>query len=76
MNYIRSFKQWVDLTYQKYNQNLTATVMTAASISAADQLLIVAFIGDLNRLKQLMSGTIPGTAFDAMFDTTAYLGLV
>lgn len=74
---ILAFLQWAQRRYNAYNQNLsTAAQMTAAGFSAtADQNTITAFIGDLNRLQQLMTGTLPATATNMQFDAQAVLGV-
>lgn len=75
---LRSFMHFVQDAYQSLNQNLsTAAQQTAAGFSTtADQNAINALIGDLNRLKQLMSGTVPTQAFDVMFDTSSITGFL
>jgi len=73
---MRSYIDWVNDRYQSYNQNMTTDNMTAAGISSGDQGAILAFIGDLNRLKTLMSGTLPGDATDTRYDCAAILGIL
>jgi hypothetical protein len=67
---------WAKQRYQAYNQNATAANMTAASISAADQNAINAFVGDLNRFIQLSGGTLPSSADDMVFNVQAVLGIM
>jgi hypothetical protein len=73
---MRTFIQWANATYQALNQNLsTTTQQTNAGFTAvADQNAITAFIGDLNRICQLTSGTLPSTATNMTFDLQAILG--
>jgi hypothetical protein len=67
---------WAKQRYQAYNQNCTAANMTAASISVADQAIINAFVGDLNRFIQLAGGTLPTNADDMIFNLQAVLGIM
>lgn len=73
---LRRVLYWVEQRYQSYNQNCTVDNMTSAGISAQDQASILAFIGDLNRLKTLASGTLPGDATDMHYDCAAVLGIL
>jgi len=73
---LRTFLSWVDQRYQSYNQNMTTDNMTAATISAGDQATILAFIGDLSRIKTLASGTLPANATDMHYDCAAVLGIL
>ncbi len=73
---MRTFIDWVNQRYQSYNQNCTQANMTTAGISVSDQNAVLAFIGDLNRLKTLMSGTLPADATDMRYDAAAILGVV
>jgi hypothetical protein len=73
---MRTFIDWVGDRYQSYNQNMTTDNMTAATISSNDQAAILAFIGDLNRLRMLMSGTPPSDATDIRYDVAAILGIL
>jgi hypothetical protein len=73
---LRTTLSWVDQRYQSYNQNMTTANMTAAGISAEDQNTILAFIGDLSRLKTLASGTLPANATDMHYDCAAVLGIL
>lgn len=73
---MRTFINWVEDRYQAYNQNMTTANMTAAGIATADQNTILAFIGDLNRLKTLMNGTLPADATNMKFDWAAMLGIL
>lgn len=73
---VRTFIAFVEQRYQSYNQNCTTNNMTAAGIATEDQNAILAFIGDLNRLKTLMNGTLPGDATDMKYDCAAILGVV
>lgn len=74
---MRQLIQWANARYNAYNQNLsTATQMTNAGISATeDQATVTAFIGDLNRLVELTSGTLPASASNMTFDLQAILGI-
>ena len=71
-----SFIQWVERRYQALAQNCTVDNMTADGVSANDQAAILAFIGDLNRLKMLMNDTLPSDATNMKYDCTAILGLL
>lgn len=73
---LRTFLSWVEQRYQSYNQNMTTANMTAATISTEDQNTILAFIGDLSRIKTLASGTLPSTATDMHYDCAAVLGIL
>lgn len=73
---VRTFISFVEQRYQSYNQNCTQANMTSAGISTADQNAILAFIGDLNRLKTLANGTLPSDATDMKYDCAAILGVV
>lgn len=73
--YLRSVIDWANTRYNIYNQNLTTDAMTAASIATADQNFILAFIGDLNRLITLASGTVPSNADNMTYNINALLGL-
>lgn len=73
---MRTFINWVEDRYQAYNQNMTTQNMTTAGISTADQNTILAFIGDLNRLKTLMNGTLPSDATNMKYDWAAMLGIL
>lgn len=73
---LRTFIDWVGQRYQSYAQNCTTQNMTSAGVAAADQNAILAFIGDLNRLKTLMGGTLPSDATDMKFDCAAILGIM
>jgi hypothetical protein len=73
---LRTTIAWVEQRYQSYNQNCTQANMTSAGISTADQNAILAFIGDLNRLKTLMNGTLPSDATNMKFDCAAVLGIL
>lgn len=73
---MRTFLDWVNDRYQAYNQNCTTDNMTAAGIITADQDAILAFIGDLNRIKTLASGTLPSDATDMRYDCAAILGIL
>ena len=74
---MRTVLRWAQDRYNAYNQNLsTAAQMTAAGISAtADQNTVTAFVGDLNRLQQIMTGTLPASATNMQFDLQAVLGI-
>lgn len=71
-----TFIQWVERRYQAYNQNCTVENMTNAGISANDQGAILAFIGDLNRLKMLMNNQMPPDTTDMKYDCDAILGVL
>jgi hypothetical protein len=73
---LRTLIDWVEQRYQSYNQNCTQANMTSAGIATEDQNSILAFIGDLNRLKTLASGTLPGDATDMKYDCAAVLGIL
>jgi len=73
---MRTIIDWVNQRYQSYNQNCTQANMTTAGIATEDQNAILAFIGDLNRLKTLMSGTLPADATDMRYDVAAILGVL
>lgn len=73
--YLRSVIDWANTRYNIYNQSLTTDAMTAASIATADQNFILAFIGDLNRLITLASGTVPSNADNMTYNINALLGL-
>jgi hypothetical protein len=73
---LRTLLSWVDQRYQSYNQNMTTANMDAATISSADQATILAFIGDLNRIKTLASGALPSNATDMHYDCAAVLGVL
>jgi ABC-type polar amino acid transport system ATPase subunit len=73
---LRTMIAWVEQRYQSYNQNCTTANMTTATIATADQNSILAFIGDLNRLKTLMNGTLPSDATNMKFDCAAVLGIL
>jgi hypothetical protein len=73
---LRTTISWVEQRYQSYNQNCTQANMTSAGIATADQNAILAFIGDLNRLKTLMNGTLPSDATNMKFDCAAVLGIL
>jgi hypothetical protein len=73
---LRTFISWVEQRYQSYNQNCTQANMTTAGIATADQNAVLAFIGDLNRLKTLMNGTLPSDATNMKFDCAAVLGIL
>lgn len=73
---LRTTISWIEQRYQSYAQNCTVDNMTAAGISSDDQASILAFIGDLNRLKSLMNGTLPGDATDMKFGCAAVLGIL
>lgn len=75
---MRTFLRWAQDRYNAWNQNMsTAAQMTAAGITVtADQNTITAFIGDLNRLQQLMTGTLPANATNMQFDLQAVLGIM
>lgn len=72
-----AFLQWAQRRYNAYNQNLSTTTQqsNAGFTVTADQNTITAFIGDLNRLQQLMTGTLPTTATNMQFDAQAILGV-
>jgi hypothetical protein len=74
--WLRTVIAQVEERYQSYNQNCTQTNMTTAGISTEDQNSILAFIGDLNRLKTLMNGTLPSDATDMKYDCAAVLGIL
>lgn len=71
-----SFIQWAQRRYKSLNQNLSTTAQQSAAgfTTTADQNAITAIIGDLNRLQQVMTGTVPTTAADMAFDANAILG--
>lgn len=71
-----TFIQWVERRYQSYAQNCTTDNMTADGVSANDQAAILAFIGDLNRLKMIMNNQLPATSTDMKYDCAAILGLL
>lgn len=73
--YLRSFLNWAEQRYSSYNQNLTTDAMTAASIASGDQAFVLAFIGDLNRIKTLAGGIVPADADDMHYNCNALLGL-
>jgi phage-related protein len=73
---LRTFISWVEQRYQSYNQNCTQVNMTTAGIATADQNAVLAFIGDLNRLKTLANGTLPSDATNMKFDCAAVLGIL
>jgi hypothetical protein len=73
---MRTVIDWVNQRYQSYSQNCTTQNMTAAGIGAGDQNSVLAFIGDFNRLKLLMSGTLPPDATDMKYDAAAILGVL
>lgn len=73
--YLRSVIDWAKKRYSTYNQMLTQSAMDSASIPSGDQAFILAFIGDLNRLIQLSSGTLPANADDMLYNCNALLGL-
>lgn len=73
---MRTFLSWVEQRYQSYNQNMTTANMTTAGIATEDQNTILAFIGDLSRLKTLASGTLPANATDMHYDCAAVLGIL
>lgn len=73
---MREFLAWAELRYSVYNQNCTTDNMTAAGIPSGDQAFVLAFIGDLNRIKTLASGVLPGNADDMHYNVNALLGLV
>lgn len=73
---LRTFLYWVEQRYQSYNQNMTTANMTTAGIAQDDQNTVLAFIGDLNRLKTLASGTLPSDATDMHYDCAAVLGIL
>lgn len=66
----------VKTRYQAYAQNCTTENMTAAGISQGDQMIIDAFVGDLNRFKMLASGTLPSDADDMVYNVQAILGIL
>lgn len=75
---MRTVLRWAQDRYNAYNQNLsTAAQMSAAGFTAqADQNTITAFVGDLNRLQQLMTGTLPAQATNMDYDLQAILGIM
>jgi len=73
---LRTTISWVEQRYQSYAQNCTTDNMTAAGISQSDQNTILAFIGDLNRLKMLANNTMPANTTDMKFDCAAVLGIL
>jgi hypothetical protein len=73
---LRTFISWVEQRYQSYNQNCTQANMATAGIATADQNAVLAFIGDLNRLKTLANGTLPSDATNMKFDCAAVLGIL
>ena len=73
---MRTFLAWVEQRYQSYSQNMTVDNMTAAEISSENQATILAFIGDLNRIKTLASGTLPANATDMHYDCASMLGIL
>lgn len=73
--YLRSVISWAKQRYDAYNTVCTVDVMTAASIPSGDQAFILAFIGDLNRILQLSSGTVPENADNMSYNITHLLGL-
>lgn len=74
-NYLRSFLAWSQARYSAYSLLCTTAAMNAAGISANDQTFILAFIGDLNRINQLSTGTIPGNTDLFNYNITQLLGL-
>lgn len=73
---LRTTLSWIEERYQSYNQNMTTQNMTSAGIATADQNAILAFIGDLNRLKTLANGTLPSDATNMKYDCAAILGIM
>ena len=73
---MRSFLHNVQDAYQSLNQNLSTTAQQTAAgyTQAADQAAITSLIGDLNRLQQIMTGTLPTSAANMMFDISAITG--
>lgn len=72
---LRTLLDWVENKYQGYAQNLTTPVMDGLGISAGDQAAINAFIGNLNRIKQISSGVQDVDGVDMRYDIAAILGV-
>ncbi len=73
---LRTFISWVEQRYQSYAQNCTQANMTTAGIDSDAQSAVLAFIGDLNRLKMLMNNSLPADSTDMKFDCAAMLGIL
>ena len=73
---MRTFIDFVNARYSVYNQSCSTANMTAAGISSGDQSTVLAFIADLSRLTQLMSGTVPSNAANITYDVNAILGIL
>jgi N-acetylglucosamine-6-phosphate deacetylase len=73
--YVRSFIEWARRRYETYSLVLTTDAMTAAGIPSGDQAFVLAFIGDINRIIQLSSGTVPSTADDMLYNIANLIGL-
>lgn len=72
------FYYWLKIRYSVLNKNLSVAILEAAplSYSTADANAIMALVGDMNRLIQVMEGSNPGsfTAI-AAFDAPALCGV-
>ncbi len=73
---MRTFIDFVNARYSVYNQSCSTSNMTAAGLSSGDQSTVLAFISDLYRLTQLMSGTVPSNAANITYDVNAILGIL
>lgn len=73
---LRRILDWATDRYQAYNQNLSSSVMDGLGISSGDQGFINAFVGDLNRIKTLGSGTLPGDADDMRYNIQGVIGVM
>jgi phage-related protein len=73
---LRTTLSWLQQRYHIYNQNLTAANMTAAGISAADQVAVQNLINHMGRLIQFMTGTLPATTSDMRVDIDNITGVV
>ena len=73
---LRSTISWVLERYTTYNWNMGVNNLTAAGISADDQGKILALAADFARLKDFMTGTLPGVAADIRVDVVNIIGVM
>lgn len=74
--HVRTFLEWLDERYQAYNQNLTTEVMNGLGIASGDQGFINAFVGDINRMRQISSGVQDVDGTDFRYDIAGVLGVM
>lgn len=73
---LRTTISWILERYTTYNNMMTSGNLTAASITGADQTAALALAADFGRLKDFVTGTLPGVASDIRVDVVNVIGVM